>query len=388
MARVPPGETQLVRQQTNATQVYRDNAATTLAVAAGPIVPPGGPPVYDDEPRRTGLYVGLIIALVAALVVGGIFLVRAFHKKGVTNAPPAAITLVDLSNKTYDEASSIVTNTGLKPRPNPIPKDGVGENIVYAQDPPPNSTVQPGDEVTLTFNPPKKTVTLPNLIGKQQAEAEKTLGTLGLNFRTEQRESDKPVGEVVDQSPPAGEVNPVQQIVIFVSSGIPQIEIPNVVGLDSSAAISQLATLGLVVKTLQQPSDRVDAGKVISTDPPAGQSASKGAPITVVVSNGATPIEVPDVNGLLEADARDKLQGNFIVQKKTIVVADPDAVGKVVAQSPDPGQKIPKGSTVTLTIGVAPVVVTTTTTIPPTTTTNQPPTTTTTSTSTTSTLFP
>jgi serine/threonine-protein kinase len=181
-------------------------------------------------------------------------------------------------------------------------------------------------------------------------------------------------------------VNPVQQIVIYVSSGIPQIEIPNVVGLDSSAAISQLATLGLVVKTVLQPSDRVDAGKVVSTDPPPGQSASKGTPITVVVSSGATPIEVPDVSGMLEADARDKLQGNFIVQKKTIVVADPDAVGTVVAQSPDPGQKIPKGSTVTLTIGVAPAPTTTTSTIPPTTTT-APSTTTTTTSATTTTAF-
>ncbi|MDQ1423440.1 MAG: hypothetical protein QOD72_938, partial [Acidimicrobiaceae bacterium] len=69
------------------------------------------------------------------------------------------------------------------------------------------------------------------------------------------------------------------------------------------------------------------------------------------------------------------------VQKKTVVVADPAAVGTVVAQSPDPGQKIPKGSTVTLTIGVAPVVVTTTTTtIAPTTTASPPPSTTTTST--------
>jgi serine/threonine-protein kinase len=387
MARTPQGETQLVRaQQSNATQIYRDGAAPTLAVPGGPIAPLApGPPVYDDEPNRTGLYVGLIIALVLALAVGAFFLVRAFDKKKGAEPPPAPITLIDLTNKTYDEASATLTNAGLKPKPNPVPKEGVGENIVYAQDPPPNSTVQPGSEVTLTFNPPKKTVTLPNLVGQQRADAEKTLGTLGLNFRTEQRESDKPVNEVVDQSPAPGEVSPVQQIVIWVSSGIPQIEIPNVAGLDSTVAISQLAALGLVPKAVPQPSDRVDAGKVISTDPPPGQSASKGAPINVVVSSGATPIEVPDVGGMLEADARDKLQGNFIVQKKTIIVADPAAVGTVVAQSPDPGSKIPKGSTVTLTIGVAPAPTTTTSTIPPTTTTTASSTTTT-STSTTTTV--
>jgi serine/threonine-protein kinase len=383
LARTPQSETQLVRaQQSNATQIYRDSSPPTLIGAGGPILPlPVGAPVYDDEPNRTGLYVGLIIGLVLALIVGGFFLVRAFAKKNPPPAAPATITLVDLTNKTFDEASTTLTNAGLKVKPNPVPKDGVGENIVYAQDPPKNSTVQPGSEVTLTFNPPKKTVTLPNLVGQQQADAEKTLGALGLNFRTEQRESDKPVNEVVDQNPPPGEVSPVQQIVIWVSSGIPQIEIPNVVGLDSTAAISQLAALGLQPKAVPQPSDRVDAGKVISTDPPAGQPASKGAPITVVVSSGATPVEVPDVGGMPEAEARDKLQGNFIVQKKTVVVADPAAVGTVVAQSPDPGQKIPKGSTVTLTIGVAPVVVTTTTTtIAPTTTASPPPSTTTTST--------
>src|SRR4029077_15820828 len=111
----------------------------------------------------------------------------------------------------------------------------------------------------------------------------------------------------------------------------------------------------------------------------------KGAAITVVVSSGATPVEVPDVGGLPEAEARAKLQANFIVQKKTLIVADPAAVGTVVAQSPDPGQKIPKGSTVTLTIGVAPAPTTTTSTIPPTTTTVAPTTTTTTASTTTTT---
>jgi serine/threonine-protein kinase len=387
MARTPQGETQLVRQQSNATQIYRD-ASPVLAVPGGPIAPSSytGPPVYDDEPSRTGLYVGLIIGLLLALAVGAFFLVRAFDTKKQLEPPPAAITLVDLTNKTYDEASATLTNAGLKPKPNPVVKEGAGDNIVYAQDPPPGSTVQPGSEVTLTFNPPKKTVTLPNLVGQQRADAEKALGVLGLNFRTETRESDKPVNEVVDQSPAPGEVSPVQQIVIWVSSGIPTIEVPNVVGLDSTTAISQLAAQGLQPKAVLQPSDRVDAGKVISTDPPAGQSASKGSPITVFVSSGATPVEVPDVSGMLENDARDRLQGNFIVQKKTIIVADPAAVGTVVAQSPDPGSKIPKGSTVTLTIGVAPAPTTTTSTIPPTTTT-LPPTTTTSSTSTTTTTL-
>jgi serine/threonine-protein kinase len=374
MSRVPQAETQLVRAQANATELYRENPGTALAVAAGPIVAP--PPPYDDEPSRTGLYVGLILALVAALIVGGFFLVRALDRKASPAAPPAAISLLDMSGKTFEEASGILENQGLKVKANPVTKEGVGENIVYAQDPPPNSSVQRDDAVTLTFNPPKRTVTLPSLVGLQRADAEKKLGQLGLNFRTEQRESDKPVGEVVDQSPPPGEVNPVQQIVIYVSSGIPQIEIPNVVGLTSSAAISQLATLGLKVVQVDQPSDRVDAGKVISTDPPAGQSADRGTTVKIFVSTGATPVEVPDVTGMLEADARDKLQGNFIVQKKTIEVAAPSAVGTVVAQSPDPGQRIPKGSTVTLTIGVAPPVPSTTT-IPPTTTTIPPTTTTT-----------
>jgi eukaryotic-like serine/threonine-protein kinase len=373
MARAPMAETELVRAQ-------QGTAALAVGIPVEPIAPVA--PLEEEEPNRTPVYVGLIVGLVLALLLGGFLVWRALAKDDNPEAPPAAITLVDVSNKTFEDASAVLETAGLTVKGNPVPKDGVGENIVYAQDPPPNTSVNPGDLVTLTYNPPKKTVTLPNLVGQQQADAEKTLGTLGLNFRTEQRESDRPVGEVVDQSPPPGEVSPVQQIVIYVSSGIPQIEIPNVVGLDSTVAGQQLGALGLTVSTVSQSSDRVDAGKVISTDPPAGQSAGKGATVKLVVSSGAAPVQVPDVTGLLEVDARDQLQGNFIVQKKTIQVADPAMAGRVVAQSPDAGQKIPKGSTVTLTVGVAPPPTTTSAT---TTSTTQPTTTTTSAGSTTTT---
>ena len=79
-----------------------------------------------------------------------------------------------------------------------------------------------------------------------------------------------------------------------------------------------------------------------------------GSPVAVTVSSGL--VTVPTLVGLSEAQARSDLaQAGFDAQ----VVEQEDALaspGVVLAQSPQPGSQLSRGSIVTITVAVAPPV--------------------------------
>ena len=73
-------------------------------------------------------------------------------------------------------------------------------------------------------------------------------------------------------------------------------------------AEQELDDLGLVAEIVEEVSNDVDAGRVISTDPPAGDDVEVGSKVTLVISTGADQVEVPDVEGLTQADAIEALE--------------------------------------------------------------------------------
>lgn len=78
---------------------------------------------------------------------------------------------------------------------------------------------------------------------------------------------------------------------------------PALEGVLQEDAESRLERVGLVAEIVEEASTEVDAGRVISTDPPAGEDVEVGETVTLVISTGADQVEVPDVEGLTQADA-------------------------------------------------------------------------------------
>ena len=120
--------------------------------------------------------------------------------------------------------------------------------------------------------------------------------------------------------------------------------VPSVVGLTEAEAIEQLETAGVEVGAITtRPSATADEGIVIEQDPSSG---AESGPVDLVVSSGSdgadeeeqvTPT-VPDVVGLTEADATDRLEALGIVV--SVSSRDPSstvAAGRVISQSPDGG---------------------------------------------------
>ena len=98
---------------------------------------------------------------------------------------------------------------------------------------------------------------------------------------------------------PGTQVAKNSTVTLVVSSGTGQVTVPNVVGQDAGSAGNILGQAGFKVSTKTQASDTVQAGLVISTNPPAGAKAAKGSTVTMIVSSGPSPTttETPTTAG-------------------------------------------------------------------------------------------
>src|SRR5262249_52930949 len=76
-------------------------------------------------------------------------------------------------------------------------------------------------------------------------------------------------------------------VALVVSSGPPQVAVPNVVGLTQAAATTAITNANLVLGTVTtQSSTTVPAGSVISQNPTAGTQIVIGSAVALVVSSG------------------------------------------------------------------------------------------------------
>ena len=100
--------------------------------------------------------------------------------------------------------------------------------------------------------------------------------------------------------------------------------------------------------------DSVEEGKVISQTPSAGDKAKTGDTITIVISQGAEAVTVPDVKTTYKSEDQAKaLLTDFNVTVKT-AYSDTLPEGIVMDQSIDPGKQVEKGSDITITVSMGP----------------------------------
>ena len=161
------------------------------------------------------------------------------------------------------------------------------------------------------------------------------------------------VGLVFRQSTPAGKRIPKQsEITIWVSTGLPKAEVPDLVGTSSTDAVAALTKLGLKPRLRPVPSAK-PAGTVLAQDPPPQTKSTVGSTVWINVSKGPQPVSVPSVIGEPIDQASSELQAaGFSVSPR--YVDDNQPKNTVIGQSPSSGQSAGKGSTVSLTVSKGP----------------------------------
>jgi serine/threonine-protein kinase len=341
-------------------KVAAQNIAKTMAI---PVIvnEPSSLPPYDDDysgyddvaPGRTALYIfGAVFSTIVLLFVG----ILLFRMIGGNSSN--SLTVPDITNRTLAEASQVLLDMGLTPIPDAVAKDGVGDDVVYAQSPPPNVGAREGDVVTITYNPARAIVVVPAIQGLLITDATAQLAPLGLQLTISGKLNDPtiPINQIISQDPPANtEARSGSAVSVVVSGGAGDLVVPNIEGQVSSAAQQLLTTApyNFVVTVVEEPSTTVEKGRAIRTDPVIGSPIGNAATITLVISSGSTKVVVPDVETMTEVDAQAALNSVGLVWEMryvNVLSGDPNE-GRVISQTQQPGSSVAPGSKVTLVVG-------------------------------------
>jgi eukaryotic-like serine/threonine-protein kinase len=202
----------------------------------------------------------------------------------------------------------------------------------------------------MLFNsaPDKKTV--PQVVNLTRSQAEERIKAAGLTVGHVAKEAseDVPKGRVVAQDPdPMSTLPPGDPVDLTVSTGQPDVVVPDILGDDKDTARQKLTDAGLQVKLVERKSDETK-DIVVDSNPRPATSVSKGSLVTVYYSAG--PKQVPSVVGLKEGAARAKLEkAGFKVD--TVTDSQTQAQkGTVLKQSPQAFTTQPQGTTVVITV--------------------------------------
>jgi serine/threonine-protein kinase len=339
--------------------------------------PPGASPAaryYEDGHSRTGWYALAAFVALIALVAGGVLLFQALNRD---DSETVGITLDDYTNQRLDAVTAALRAQDLVYAVFPEENAVVAEDFVHRTDPPAGTLVTAGTVIKLYYRPTPDLVLIPNVAGRTLQDARDILGSEGFELVEESEENELDVGLVIRTEPAGGErVRQDTTITIVVSGGPQQIAIPASVIGDSVDVATQLLSseqYGFDVITESQQDAEIPAGTVIATRPETGTLVPRGSTVTLIVSSGPGPVNVPPVIGLTEAVARNSLASTDLqasVEYRPLQPGDAND-GLVISQSIPSGTSVERGTVVALVVGQATAPVTTTTTT--TTTTTLPP---------------
>ena len=137
-------------------------------------------------------------------------------------------------------------------------------------------------------------------------------------------------------------------VALVVSGGPQPVKLADWTGKDADQAAAAMKKAGLTVAVTTANSDEVEAGDVVSQDPPSG-SLTKGDDVALVKSLGPVLVTVPNVRAMGIRKAEEAMaEAGF--KTKTRKATNYLGLGYVVTSSPGGGDRAPKGSTITLSL--------------------------------------
>jgi beta-lactam-binding protein with PASTA domain len=297
------------------------------------------------HPRRRRWVVVLALLVAVAAAAAGWFM---------TSGPGAYTRVPELVSLTREEALATLTEQGLDGEPVDAFDSDAPVGTVFASDPATGERIRKDGTVTFSVSKGPDLVAVPaDLVGAMQADAQAALDAAELVAEyapgDDHYDDSAPIGMVLTASAePGAMVERGSSVVLTLSDGPAPVTVFSVIGAKQDEAVAQLTDAGLVPESVPAFSDTVPAGAVISQEPDPGTQGHRTDTVTITVSQGPEPVAVPDLTGKQfgEAEAALKALG-FAVKRENVLGG---IFGTVRSQSTPANEKLPRGSTVTLTV--------------------------------------
>nr|WP_194241377.1 Stk1 family PASTA domain-containing Ser/Thr kinase [Galbitalea soli] len=329
-----------------------------------------GPVAVDNETllaskaqrrHRRGWWLFGLVILLAALAGGTGW----YFGQG----PGSLVSVPGVSGKTVTAAVTALESAGLvvSDTRQHATDPSVAKGAVKDTAPGAGSAVHKGETVALVISDGPALLPLPTLAGLQEQAAKALIvssGFTAIDRSIRQFDAKAPAGQVLAALDPSGknlkdrspQTYPEQRgIQLVVSAG----KLPDVRGLDPQAAIDKLQAVGLTAQVDSSAySETVDKGLVVGVD----QEKSNGTPrvfrvgdtdVKLITSKGPPLVKVPNVVGMLWADAKPLLiTAGFQLNYNPLADTGNGNFAKVASLSPGGGTTQPKGSTITITFSL------------------------------------
>ncbi len=211
---------------------------------------------------------------------------------------PEKSKVPDITGDKQDDADAAIKKADLKPAAQKAYSNSVAKGVIVLQNPAAGASVSPGSVVSyvVSLGKPQTTssnepasVTVPNVVGKKEADATSALQSAGLTAEI-YRQADPKVakGVVINQMPPSGSKTAQGGVVgLLISTGSEStVEVPDVTGKNATDAKAAIEEAGLVAYPVDQPSADVSDGVVIQQIPVTGSIVPLGSEVVYAVSTG------------------------------------------------------------------------------------------------------
>jgi eukaryotic-like serine/threonine-protein kinase len=198
---------------------------------------------------------------------------------------PGTVLVPSVRNLSQAQAIDELEERGLRANVDRLSSDEIREGLAIRTVPGAGNEVERGERIQLFISSGPELVPAPEVIGLSRDSAEAQISDAGLVPAVQEQESEEPEGEVIAQDPAAGtELERGSTVTITVSTGVEQVVVPDVVGLQVRDAERQLQAEGLVpVRRETEVSDPAQDGQVIDQRPGTGVEVERGREVLIVV---------------------------------------------------------------------------------------------------------
>ncbi len=327
----------------------------------------------DSQFEKIVTYIMIGVAVLIVLIVGAIALracgvlnFSSGDESSTESSDATKVTVISFLGMTVEEAEAAIEEQDLGLRiqvSEYVSSEDYPADQISSQDYQEGDVVDRSTTITVTVSTGSNRLVIPSdLAGLSEQEARRSLLSAGFTnvaSATQTQNSDTvEEGLVIGTNPSMGSsVDRDAEITLILSAGPASrsATVPSLYGMTEEDARSALTGANLSLGSVSWDySDSVPEGRVMSQSVESGSTVEEGTSVNIVLSQGSSTVQVPDVRWGTLAEARDTLEEYGLYLSANSEYDSDYPAGTVIGQDISPGTRVERGSTIGVTVSAGP----------------------------------